>query len=77
MSSLPCSVVFEAELLCAKGSWASGRPLVALPLPFCSHRCSRGQVKVIHSQTEALIIPDKFSFYVIICHGDPDLHVGP
>lgn len=77
VSSLPCSVVLEAELLCAKGSWASGRPLVALPLPVCSHCCSRGQIKVIHSQTEALIIHCKFSLCVDVYHGDTDLHVGP
>lgn len=77
MSSLPCSVASEAELLCAQGSWASGRPLMALPLPICSPGCSRGQAKVIHSQTEALSSPINLVFVSLFVTGDTDLHVDP
>lgn len=71
MSSLPCSG-------CVKGPWALGRPLVALPSPFCSHGYSRSQIKVIHFQTEPLIIWYEFSFFLsLFVIGDTDLHVSP
>ena len=64
MSSHLCSVVSEAKLLCARGPWCLLEgPSGSLSSPFacCS---SRGQTKVVHFQTEALLFPYESTIFL-------------